>query len=1075
MASLMVWHLVPSPGSALAKLGEAAQAPSERPVAAFPHEQLSKSEMELRMRCLQEDSELQKLHKQFVIGGVLTESEFWAARKKLLERDSSKKSKQLIGFKSSMVLDTKPMSDGRTNKVTFNLTPEIKYQIFALKPAVHQAFLNHVPNKMSEKDFWTKYFRAEYLHSTKNSIAAAAEAAEDEELALFLKDDEILAADTRKKIRHVDPTLDLEADLGDDYTHLPDHGIFRDGGKEITESQNEHYRRTLSQDLNRQGAVVLEGRTIDVDLEDPRTVAEALVRSRHAVEGNERQTALDRISRMTAIEDLQAPHSHPFAPLCIKDPRDYFDAQQANAIKTLDDTRAGMQQTKCSLSTTEAYCSLRESISEIKSSGFNHPIIKPEVALMVYNGLTQNISSTKYQLGKNPQESILESLPNPTKEELLHHWISIQELLKHFWSSYPITTSYLYTKWGSLQIWGGEWGLEIEKLRLCHEALLAKWLWHFALEPEALWSKIIVSKHGPHRSKWVVKGLKMMLEMKKSMDRLIEEMRENHSYKKREESGTSGGSVMKLKGKMEFDGTNEGTQGTMDRSKYKKLEMPMFFGETLNLGFTEINNLPETEKVKVAVVSFGQDEVDWYRWSLNRKKIESWEDLKNRMFEFFRDSGQKSLGVRLIRIQQDGSYNDYVKKFMNYSAPLPHMVESVLRDAFLMGLKPALQAKVISRHPQTLEQCTSSKSKGGSDKEGHKKTEFQMKQVTIPIKGSYHQNEPPIKKIVEEKRELMLFILNEEESNEEEHPPEENGEELVELKHLELTEGAEVELKIITSISSKGTMKLNGVLMNEEVVVLIDSGATHNFIHKKIVEDRRLSMEVTPFGVTIGDETRCKGQGICKRVKLKLNELYIVAGFLVVELDNVDLVLGMQWLNSTEEDQGFLVEMQFGEVETEEDYEEEAQVKGDEEDFPMIKVLLEKYNDIFEIPRELPPKRSIDHHILTLPEQKPINMRPYKYGHTRKEVIEKLVTEMLQAGVIRPSRSPYSSPVLLVKKKDGGWRFCVDYRKLNQVIVSCKFLIPVIEELLDELHGAKAFSKLDLKYGYHQIRMEEDI
>lgn len=66
-----------------------------------------------------------------------------------------------------------------------------------------------------------------------------------------------------------------------------------------------------------------------------------------------------------------------------QDPRDYFDAQQANAIKTLDDTRAGMQQTKCSLSTTEAYGSLRESISEIKSSGFNHPIIKPEVALMV--------------------------------------------------------------------------------------------------------------------------------------------------------------------------------------------------------------------------------------------------------------------------------------------------------------------------------------------------------------------------------------------------------------------------------------------------------------------------------------------------------------------------------------------------------------------------------------------------------------------------------------------------------------------------------------------------------------------
>lgn len=75
------------------------------------------------------------------------------------------------------------------------------------------------------------------------------------------------------------------------------------------------------------------------------------------------------------------------------------------------------------------------------------------------------------------------------------------------------------------------------------------------------------------------------------------------------------------------------------------------------------------------------------------------------MFEFFRDTGQKSLGARLIRIQQDGSYNDYVKKFVNYSAPLPYMAESVLRDAFVIGLELTLQANVISRHPQTLEEC----------------------------------------------------------------------------------------------------------------------------------------------------------------------------------------------------------------------------------------------------------------------------------------------------------------------------------------------------------------------------------
>jgi len=139
---------------------------------------------------------------------------------------------------------------------------------------------------------------------------------------------------------------------------------------------------------------------------------------------------------------------------------------------------------------------------------------------------------------------------------------------------------------------------------------------------------------------------------------------------------------------------------------------------------------------------------------------------------------------------------------------------------------------------------------------------------------------------------------------------------------------------------------------------------------------------------------------------------------------------------------------------------------------PKIQQLIQEFAVLFEVPTALPPARSCDHAIPLLPGAAPIQVRPYRYAPALRIEIENQIKEMLQNGIIQKSNSPFSSSVILVKKKDNTWRFCVDYRHLNAITVKCKYPVPIIDEFIDELSQASWFTSLDLRAGFHQIRLK---
>lgn len=325
-----------------------------------------------------------------------------------------------------------------------------------------------------------------------------------------------------------------------------------------------------------------------------------------------------------------------------------------------------------------------------------------------------------------------------------------------------------------------------------------------------------------------------------------------------------------------------------------------------------------------------------------------------------------------------------------------------------------------------------------------------------------------------------------------------------------------ISLNAINGNTTYQTMRVTGKVRGNALHILIDSGSTHNFLDVNIAKKFGCRVKNTcPLVVSVANGETILSKSMCEQFKWELQGHEFSTDVMLVPLGGCEMVLGIQWLTSLGP-----VLWDFSQLRMEFKFQGRKHVlRGsqavaqcqwmsgkqmqnvvsklppDEKNaqlfairaYPVergelctnqgnqvpekIQKLLVEYDEIFQEPTSLPPHREHDHRIHLKEGTPPVNVRPYRYPVIQKDAIEKIVQEMLDNGVVRPSQSPFSSPIVLVKKKDGTWRLCVDYRELNKSTIKDKFPIPVIEELLDELQGSVIFSKIDLRSGYWQIRM----
>jgi hypothetical protein len=264
--------------------------------------------------------------------------------------------------------------------------------------------------------------------------------------------------------------------------------------------------------------------------------------------------------------------------------------------------------------------------------------------------------------------------------------------------------------------------------------------------------------------------------------------------------------------------------------------------------------------------------------------------------------------------------------------------------------------------------------------------------------------------------------------------------------------------------------------------ILFESGATHSFISARYATTNELPLQnmQKPL-VVITPKGHVEANYMTHRLTLIIMGREFCSTPIVLEESSIDRILGMSWLRKVKE----VIYCAKGTIELTSSKGErfEVEITITASTRPAIFLVdgkfvgrnihvVRDFLDVFleDLPN-MPPDREVEFVIDLLPGIAPISKRPYSMSVKELKELKERLTELQEAGHIRPSSSPWGASILFVQKKDGSQRMCVDYRSLNDVTIKNKYTLSRIEDLFDQMRGARVFSKIDLRSGYHQMKI----